>query len=57
MLHTVKSKNLPVLGTLIGMGFWGALAYACYPHWSAWLFGGLLTVLTLALFKSLLSRG
>jgi hypothetical protein len=51
-----KNKNLPILGTLIGMGLWGSLAYVLYPHWSAWIFGGLLTILTLALLKALLFR-
>lgn len=51
-----KKRKVPILGTLIGMGLWGSLAYVLYPHWSAWIFGGLLTILTLVLAKDLLFR-
>jgi uncharacterized membrane protein YccC len=42
-------KKFRMLGTLIGIALWGSLAYLFYPHWSAWLFGGLLMVNTMVL--------
>ena len=43
------TKKYRMLGILIGMTLWGCTAWLVYPHWSAWLLGGLLVLNTLVL--------